>query len=163
MHALSFYRQLGHDVGNPLLLQVPPGEQKLMLCLAIDDVLSPLVGQNRHRLEAPFLIRDALQRLIAIEGDFLLPVAWGFLVLLPGGPGLVGLDGDLVENGAVLGSFLVQLLAVEQRAPRRDGQQEQAHRELPDWEGGRVVARKARVVSAHTGAVGYAGLKQAAS
>lgn len=135
MHALPLLRQLGEDLSHPLLLQVPPWEEKLMLCFALDNVFLSSLGQGGQRLETPFFVRYALQRLVAVEGHFLLPVAYGFLVLLPGGPGLIGLEGDLVEDGAVLGSLLVQLLAVDQRATRRYGQQEEAHRGLPVWEG----------------------------
>jgi hypothetical protein len=94
---------------------------------ALLNGLLPLRGEGGNRLEPPFLVRHALQGLIAIVRDLLLPVQDGFLVLFPGGPRLVRFDGGFVEVGAILDRLFVQLLAVDERPSRGDGQQEEAH------------------------------------
>jgi hypothetical protein len=127
MHALALQGQLGEDLRDALLLEVAAGEENLVLCGAVDDFLLAARGEGGQRLQAPFLVGDALEGMVAVEGDFFLPVADGLFVLFPGGPRLIGLEGEFVEKGAVLGGFLVQLFAVDEGAAGGNGEEEETH------------------------------------
>ena len=87
----------------------------------------PLRRQRRYCLEPPFGVGYAPEGMVAVDGNLLLPPPDGLFILLPCGPCLVRLDGDLLEYGALARSLFVQLLAVDQRPARGDGEEEEAH------------------------------------
>ena len=138
IHALLFRRELLQYGGHLVLREVQSWIHDLVLFTAVDDGLLALLGQRGQGLEPPFFERDAVEGLVAGEGNALLPVERGLGVLLPGDPGLAGLGGDAVEEAALAGGLVVQLLAVDEGAAGGDGQQEEAHCE--DGNGGTLAA-----------------------
>ena len=87
--------------------------------------------QRRDRLEPPLLVRDAAEGVVAVVDDLALPPT---IALLPVGPDARGTRLEPVGPSPARGragagdvAHDVDLVAVEQRAARRDGQQVQTH------------------------------------
>lgn len=101
------------------------GEDELDLFLAAQLVVATAGRQGRHRLEAPFLVWDAAKGVVAVVDDLALPAR---LLLLPLGPFLGRPGGAAVDVAAVRGGRGdVQALRVHEGAPRRHGEEEEAH------------------------------------
>lgn len=127
VHGLALLREFPDDARDLIPGEEQAGEDDVVLFTALDDGLFALRGEGGDGLEAPFLEGDALEGLVAGQRHALLPGEGRLFVLLPGDPCLARLVGELVEQRALAGGLLVQLLAVQQRAARGDGQQEEAH------------------------------------
>lgn len=101
--------------------------QALQLHLPIIDILQPLARRRRDGLETPFLEGDAPEEGVAVDGDFFLPPFFRFL---PGGPGGGGFVDDALADGgfgAWDGGRVRDAFAVDERAARGDGEEEEAH------------------------------------
>lgn len=101
-------------------------------------------GEGRDGLEAPFLVGDALEGLVAVGGQGLLPLA---VALLPFGPQGGGAGGGAVDVGRGGGGDVVETVAIEEGAGGGQGEEEESHRggcvrEVEREKGGVVMRRE---------------------
>lgn len=97
---------------------------QLDLVLALELLLLLARRHGRDGLEAPFLIGDPPEGMVAVVDDLFLPAA---VLLLPSGPELGGLCGDLVGEALLAVGGDAEALAVEERAVRGQGEEVDTH------------------------------------
>lgn len=97
------------------------------------DALLALIRERGNGFQSPLLIRYALQGLVTVERDLLLPRPDGSFVLLPGYPCRAGFEGEFVEEGERGGGLGGEGFAVYERAARGDGEEEESHVLLAGW------------------------------
>lgn len=102
----------------------------------VDNIISLALRQSlglsfwcarRKTLQAPFLIRDALEACIAVMDDLPLPT---LVTLLPFGPSSRCEVGDTIRDARGFGcDLLYRLLAVDEGLTSRQWEEEDAHLE----------------------------------
>ena len=124
VEGLPLGRQGSQDLGHLVHGKQALGVHDLDLLTALQLPLLPALRQRRHRLEAPFLVGDAAQQLVAVADDGFLPA---LLFLLPARPGARGLGLNPVRPRLFSCGRRVESLRVEKSTSRRDGEEIEAH------------------------------------
>lgn len=94
------------------------------LGLSLEFLCSSLRAQRGYTLQSPFLIRQALEQLIAIDCDLLLPPAF---ILLPKEPSFGSFGSDAIYVVSLPGQT-TSLLAIDEALSRGYREEEQPHR-----------------------------------
>jgi len=127
MQALSFRRERPEDLGHPAAFEECARVQAFDVQFALVYLRQPLLRRRGYRLQAPFLVRDAVEQSVAVDSELLLPALLSFLPLRP--CLRCSVEDALRNRLLVLRAFddLLDAFAVDERSTCRDRQQKEAH------------------------------------